>query len=264
MEKRSDLGVRVVSGITIAVPCLLAVYAGGLLLAAIASLVAALIAWEWQRLTAPDPAWTHWAFVAACALAPWASESGGWPAAFAPRGDRSHARMGRTQASGPDLEHGWGPDRCDRPAALVQLRGFPDGLALVCWIVGVVVASDVGAYTAGRALGGPRMAPRISPGKTWSGAIGGLLSAGAVGAIIGTQFSLLAPTYLLALSLAAGVAAQVGDLGASALKRWAGVKDSGRLIPGHGGAIDRFDSLVAVVLMASLVVFVAGLNRSAS
>ncbi len=95
MEMRSDLGVRIVSGIAIAVPCLLAVYVGGPWLAAAASLVAALIAWEWQRLTAPDPSWTHWAFVAACGLAPWASVAGGWPAAFRPRRDRRHARMDR-------------------------------------------------------------------------------------------------------------------------------------------------------------------------
>ena len=264
MEMRSDLGVRIVSGIAIAVPCLLAVYVGGPWLAAAASLVAALIAWEWQRLTAPDPSWTHWAFVAACGLAPWASVAGGWPAAFALVGIA--ATLGWTGRRPPALI--WSTvgalAAALAPAALVQLRGLPDGLVLVSWVVGVVVASDVGAYTAGRALGGPKMAPRISPGKTWSGAIGGLLSAGAVGAIIGSQFSILAPAYLLVLSLAAGATAQAGDLGASALKRWAGVKDSGRLIPGHGGAIDRFDSLVAVVLVAALAVSVAGLNRTAS
>ena len=262
MGRHSDLGIRILSAAVIAVPCVLAVYAGGLWLAAVASPVAALLAWEWRRLTSPDPSWTHWAFAAACALAPWASHAAGWPAAFALAGVATGIGWaGRTPAAliwsvAGALAAGVAP------ASLVLLRASPDGLGLVSWVVGVVVATDIGAYAVGRTFGGARLAPRISPGKTWSGAIGGLLSAGAAGVIIGSQFSLLASGPLAVLSVVGGATAQIGDLGASAMKRRAGVKDSGHLIPGHGGVIDRFDSLVAVVLAVSLATWVAGLVTS--
>lgn len=262
MRQRSELAVRILSGTAIAVPCLLAIYAGGIWLAAIASLAAALLSMEWRRLTAPGNSWSHWAFGACCALAPWASLPGEWYAVLglagvaALLGWAGRSLVALVWSALGALAAGVAP------AALVLLRDGPDGLGLVSWVVAVVVASDVGAYALGRAIGGPKLAPRISPGKTWSGSLGGMVTAGAAGALVGSQFTLLTPVPLLLLSLAAGVTAQAGDLGASALKRRAGVKDSGQLIPGHGGVIDRFDSLVAVTLAVALAAWVVGIAPS--
>jgi phosphatidate cytidylyltransferase len=146
--------------------------------------------------------------------------------------------------------------------ALVWLRAMPDhGLAMTLWLFLVVWAADVVAYFVGRNLGGPRLAPSISPAKTWSGFCGGLLGAVLVGALVtkaNGPFSVIT-----ALGLAAGlaVAAQIGDLVESALKRRAGVKDSGGLIPGHGGLFDRVDGLLfaaPVLAMMALVVTTIG------
>ncbi len=125
------------------------------------------------------------------------------------------------------------------------------GLHNLLFLIAVVWASDIGAYAVGRWLGGPRLAPSISPGKTWSGSVGGLAIAAAIGAALahGLAGGSMIVAALLALALAA--ASQVGDLMESALKRHAGVKDSGALIPGHGGLLDRVDGfLTAGPLMA--------------
>ncbi|MBF0094491.1 MAG: phosphatidate cytidylyltransferase [Alphaproteobacteria bacterium] len=135
--------------------------------------------------------------------------------------------------------------------ALVWLRAS-SGLGTVLWLFGVVWATDIGAYLVGRGLGGPLLAPRISPKKTWSGAVGGLLSAMAVGAAAAALgFGEWMP--LIALSAAASVVSQVGDLGESALKRRFGVKDSGKVIPGHGGVLDRVDGLVPTAPLIALL-----------
>lgn len=127
--------------------------------------------------------------------------------------------------------------------ALVWLRNAGGhGLEAVLWLLFVVWATDVMAYFTGRALGGPRLAPAISPNKTWAGLAGGVLGAAAVGAAL----PLLGQGYLHAAIAGAVVAlvAQAGDLFESHLKRRAGVKDSGRLLPGHGGLLDRVDGLL--------------------
>lgn len=108
----------------------------------------------------------------------------------------------------------------------------------------LVWANDTVSYFAGRALGGPCLAPAVSPGKTVTGGVGGLVAAGAVGAWVGPGMLGLTAGLGAGFGALVGVAAQVGDLFESLLKRTAGVKDSGRLIPGHGGVLDRFDSLV--------------------
>ena len=130
--------------------------------------------------------------------------------------------------------------------ATVWLRDLPAvGLGLTCFLFASVWATDVGAYCAGRAIGGPKLAPRLSPNKTWAGLIGGMISAGIAGWLVALGFS--AGLTLVAGLVAAALAlvAQMGDLLESTLKRRAGVKDSGTLIPGHGGVLDRIDGLMA-------------------
>ncbi len=137
-------------------------------------------------------------------------------------------------------------------AALVWLRADPSaGRGNVLFVIVLVWATDIGAYLAGRLIGGPRLAPAISPGKTWSGAVGGLLAAGVVGILAG---GLAAGGIAGLLSLVA----QAGDLAESAAKRRAGVKDSGHLIPGHGGLLDRLDGLLAAGPAAALLALIAG------
>lgn len=132
----------------------------------------------------------------------------------------------------------------------LRLRAGDDGLEWVLLAVLATFATDTGAFLVGRAMGRRRMAPRISPGKTWEGAVGGWLAG--VGAVVGLAVLLDMPlTQLEAIALGAlvGVAAQVGDLVESMLKRSAGVKDSGTLIPGHGGVLDRLDSVVFAIVV---------------
>lgn len=142
---------------------------------------------------------------------------------------------------------------CGLPAlALIFLRRQPDGLLLAAWAMALVWACDIGAYFAGRSIGGPKLAPAISPNKTWAGLFGGVVAAGLFGWAL-TNWSGL-PWQLAAASPALAVLAQIGDLYESALKRRAGVKDSGTLLPGHGGVLDRLDGLVPVAPVAALLV----------
>ena len=133
-------------------------------------------------------------------------------------------------------------------AALILTRLGDAGLQWVALAFLTTFATDTGAYAAGKAMGRRKLAPSVSPGKTWEGAAGGLLAA--MGAAIGLVHLLDGVESrvwpALALGLAIGVAAQAGDLLESKLKRMAGAKNSGRLIPGHGGLLDRLDSLVPV------------------
>ncbi|GBQ15619.1 phosphatidate cytidylyltransferase [Swaminathania salitolerans] len=138
--------------------------------------------------------------------------------------------------------------------SLLWLRDLPEtGIVSVLFIILVVIASDSGAYLCGRVFGGPKLAPRISPGKTRSGALGGLCAAGAAGLAVAWVFGQGGLTGALAWGGILGFSAQCGDLVESAAKRRAGVKDSGRLIPGHGGLLDRFDGLLAAAPLAALV-----------
>lgn len=149
--------------------------------------------------------------------------------------------------------------------ALIWLRlDDTAGLANVLFVVLIVWSSDIGAYAAGRLLGGPRLASRISPSKTWAGAAGGLLAAVVVGYVAAM---LLAPTDAAAMPAAWRIAlvaallsvmSQLGDLLESFLKRRFGVKDSGWLIPGHGGLLDRLDGFLVAGPAAALLAVVLG------
>ncbi|MEJ8574632.1 phosphatidate cytidylyltransferase [Microbaculum marinum] len=136
----------------------------------------------------------------------------------------------------------------------VVLRQDPDfGLFAVAWLMIIVWATDIGAYFSGRMIGGPRLAPRVSPNKTWAGAAGGLVSA--VGAsLVFVGLTLQADMVSIAILAALlSVVSEAGDLFESGLKRRFGAKDASRLIPGHGGLMDRIDSLVAAALLAAIV-----------
>lgn len=138
--------------------------------------------------------------------------------------------------------------------AALALIGLPRGVVL--GILGLVIATDVGAYFTGRAIGGPKIAPRISPSKTWAGLGGGALLAGLFSSatfVWNTGALVMRPMLFIAFAIGAvlAVIAQGGDFFESWLKRRAKVKDSSRLIPGHGGVFDRIDGLIAVAIVAA-------------
>jgi phosphatidate cytidylyltransferase len=153
-------------------------------------------------------------------------------------------------------------------AVLLALRDLPDGLFTVLMIVGAVIGTDIGAYLFGRTIGGPKIAPRISPSKTWAGLAGGMIGAALVMILMtwleirhsfdlegGCATSRTCPSLaseipVLAVSgMVLAILAQAGDFFESWMKRKAGVKDSGKLLPGHGGLFDRVDGLLLVLVV---------------
>lgn len=137
--------------------------------------------------------------------------------------------------------------------ALLWLRHQPQsGRETVLWIVVCVWATDIGAYFLGKIAGGVKLAPRISPGKTWSGLIGGVCWSAVASAAMGLVFQRGETLPLALVGAGLAVVAQIGDLLESAAKRDAGLKDSGALIPGHGGLLDRVDGLIAVLVAVAL------------
>ncbi len=129
-------------------------------------------------------------------------------------------------------------------------------VALVFWVFLVTWATDILAYFAGRAIGGPKLAPRISPNKTWAGLAGGVMGAGLFGWLVAWWFEMEPLFHWLGFLM--GAVAQAGDLLESWVKRRCEVKDSGRLLPGHGGVLDRLDGLLAVAFATTLLLM-AGL-----
>ncbi|KAA1194510.1 phosphatidate cytidylyltransferase [Pseudohalioglobus sediminis] len=146
--------------------------------------------------------------------------------------------------------------------AAVYLLSYPRGGALMVTLVLLVAAADIGAYFAGKSLGKHKMAPAVSPAKTWEGFWGGALAVAAVGLLLwytlparGAHISLLA---VLAVALTTSMASVVGDLTVSMVKRESGAKDSGSLLPGHGGILDRLDSLSGAAPVFALGLLLAG------
>jgi phosphatidate cytidylyltransferase len=138
--------------------------------------------------------------------------------------------------------------------ALIWLRGLPQfGLQIVVWLLVVVRTTDILAYLVGRSVGGPRLAPSISPGKTWSGLCGGVLAAALAGAVTAGLTGSERLLQAAGLGGLLAIVAQIGDLIESMLKRRAGIKDSGSLIPGHGGVLDRLDGLILAAPVLALL-----------
>lgn len=221
-------------------------------------LVAAVVlagAWEWSALLAPSGSGTRWAYVALMAVL--------LAAAWRYTRDVAALRMFLLVtaawwlvalgwlALAPQRVQGWSAGLagmfCLVPAgiALAQIRIAPGvGAALTLFTIVLIVAADTGAFFAGRSFGRVRLAPRVSPGKTWEGVLGGLLLSTLVAfggaAVFGVPVASMVP-----VCVAAAAFSVVGDLTESMLKRHAGVKDSGSIFPGHGGILDRIDSVTA-------------------
>lgn len=155
---------------------------------------------------------------------------------------------------------GQGVIYCGLPVlALIFLRRQDEGLLWAFWALSLVWATDIGAFFAGRSIGGPKLAPKLSPNKTWAGLIGGIVAASLLAIVLHVQYGL--PWRMTLATPFLAVLAQGGDLYESWLKRRAGVKDSGNILPGHGGLLDRLDGVVPVAPVAALLVVAPYLYR---
>ncbi|MDO6440848.1 phosphatidate cytidylyltransferase [Marinobacter sp. 2_MG-2023] len=141
-----------------------------------------------------------------------------------------------------------------------QFGNTDNNLLVILYVLCVVWVADIGAYFAGRAFGKSKLAPRVSPGKSWAGVWGGLVAVGTFAVIISILASAgVAETIMLVVaSLITGMVSVLGDLLESMLKRFRGIKDSSRLLPGHGGIMDRIDSLTAAIPVFTLIIIQIG------
>ena len=143
-------------------------------------------------------------------------------------------------------------------APIVLRSDNGEGFLAIIFLFAVVWTTDIAAYFAGRAIGGPKLMPRVSPNKTWSGAIGGTLAAVVVALALAKVTALTGLFAIAMLAVILSICAQGGDLFESFLKRRFGAKDSGHLIPGHGGLMDRLDGFVTASVVAALIGLLRG------
>lgn len=259
--KFSDLNARVMSAIVMLIIGGVAIWWGGPVFALLGIVLAGLMGWELFGMMQPDApqgrAEAH-GVVAAILVAVFTFSLGGWlslgglalgAVVLALRMPRDKLVFGAYLLLILVAVHG-----------LILLREL-FGLGFVLWLVGIVIASDVAGYFAGRVLGGPKFWPRVSPKKTWSGTVAGWICAALVGVVFAVAMDL--SWEVVPLSALLALAGQLGDIAESAIKRHMAIKDSSNLIPGHGGVLDRFDALIAVsavaLVLAMLGVF-AGLG----
>jgi phosphatidate cytidylyltransferase len=265
-----ELVLRVCSALVLAPLAVGVAYVGGWIFVAFWLLAAMVVLWEWTSVVAGrDQRPVLMAGGAAVALAIALAASLGnaaegihavrllaamtvlamgmlGVAALAPRAERAWIAAGIPYAGAVGI-------------APVLLRSDAElGFLAIVWLFAIVWATDIFAYFIGRAVGGPKLAPRFSPKKTWSGAIGGVVAAVVVAVVIARLAKLngLLPIAMIVVLLS--VAAQAGDLFESMLKRRFGAKDSGRLIPGHGGLMDRLDGFVTAAVVAAVIGFARG------
>ena len=256
----SNLTLRILSAAVMAPVAIAAAYWGGWVFALFWTVAALAVLWEWIGLVAGRDhrlmllscggaiviaailAWTDHPVVALLLMALGALAA----SIFAPREQRLWIVAGIGYAGTMML-------------APVTLRG-EDWLGFIAIVLlfAVVWTTDVLAYFTGRAFGGPKLMPAVSPKKTWSGAIGGLVGAVAVAVLVATVFGGLSKIALAILALVLSVVSQAGDLLESYIKRRFGAKDASHLIPGHGGAMDRLDGFWTAVIVALAIGLVRG------
>jgi len=239
-----DLRLRVMSAVVLIGFAAVEIYLGGLAFDLAVALLVGLMVWEIAVMT-PDRGGAMLALalsaLGSAVVLAWTFLLDGWAAHLVlalpalallvtPRGDRG-------------LLAAYGLAVTFAGAGFITLR--TEGVELFLWLVLVVVASDTLGYFAGRLIGGPKFWPAVSPKKTWSGTVAGWFGA----VLVGLGFALAGwPWQLVWLAPLVALAGQMGDIAESAIKRRAGIKDSSRLIPGHGGVLDRFDALIGATL----------------
>ena len=269
----SDLSTRFIAGIVMAAVALTAVWYGGWALRGLVALAAVVMMIEWCAMHRVPRLWAWIGGVLLVLLllggieylypdalptldevSELAIDPDDFAAAFYAFGAVVAAAV-LLAAAARRVAVGWGFAYVAIPAfALLVLSWAYNGL--VFWVMGVTWATDIFAYFAGRSIGGPKLAPRVSPNKTWAGLIGGMIGAGLVGWGVALLFDLGMPFVWIGAPMA--IVAQGGDLYESWVKRRAGVKDSGSILPGHGGVLDRLDGLLPVSL-ATFLLLAAGL-----
>ncbi len=252
-----DLGPRVAAALVMGLAALAVAWFGGIVFVAFWWIGSIVVLWEWQRMVGWERRLERVALGAILtavagllalhndpALAAFAVGAATAAVGFvATPNDRVWAGAGALYAAAPVVSLG-------------LLRASPAyGLAAILWLFAIVWGADVAAYFAGRAIGGPRLWPSVSPGKTWSGAVAGAVAGSALGLAVAL---LLVPGPIrigrvFLLGLATAVVSALGDLFESGVKRRFGVKDSSRIIPGHGGLMDRLDSFIAASAFAAVV-----------
>jgi phosphatidate cytidylyltransferase len=257
--KWSDLGVRSASAVLLIPAVLLDIWLGGIWFELFMAFLGVLMAHEWINIVHQRSSTQfalHAAAVLCAAFLP--SEIGvlqtfGIVSGITAIGILANALRDRTKTV---FAYVGVPYVALPVLALVLLRSDSRwGIHAIMWVMLVVWATDIFAYFAGRIIGGPKLAPQLSPKKTWSGLAGGMVGAAVISGIY-AAFNVPGWIGLALVAAALAVVAQVGDIFESALKRSYGVKDSGYLIPGHGGVLDRVDGLVAVGVVAAIIGFV--------
>ncbi len=249
----SELNKRILSGIVMAAVAIGATIVGGWFFAAIWFGAALAVAFEWQRIVQGDAAMpatlaSFSVVTAAAAGAFWISPlflglavillAMVWLMAAAEH--RPAAVTGAVYAAALG-------------ASMLLCRSTgTNGMIIIFWLFAVVWGTDTLAYFTGRSLGGPKLWPRVSPKKTWSGATGGLAGGVLLGCLLISALGVSVKWQHVALSIAFSVLTQCGDLYESAIKRRYNVKDAGNLIPGHGGFMDRLDGFIFAVVFAAL------------
>jgi phosphatidate cytidylyltransferase len=248
-----DLGPRVASAVVLVSMATATAFYGGAVFAAFWLLVACAVVWEWQALIGGERRLARVAlgwFGLAAAVIPLHGQA---PAAGLIALAFLCVAVGFL--AGPDRRI-WASSGVLYAAALVfsvdLLRRSDDkGAIAIAWLFAIVWGADVFAYFGGRLIGGPKLWPRVSAGKTWSGAAVGALSGAALGALVAQLCAGASAAPMFLVSLVAVILSQLGDLFESAVKRRFDVKDSSRLIPGHGGVMDRVDGFIFAAVFAA-------------
>ena len=256
-----DLLPRLLSGIVMAAVALTCNWFGALPFALMVLAIALAMSWEWSRMVrgvAVDSALLIQAITVLAAAPLTAKGMIGWALAAVAIGTLAVLAIGQSRHR---LLSALGVAYVGLPViALIWLRGTDTFGALAILFVFVIVwTTDTFAYLCGRMIGGPKLWPALSPGKTWAGTIGGLAFAALAGVLFaGFITSPTAPLALAATAIGLSIVSQIGDLAESALKRAFAVKNASGLSPGHGGFMDRMDGIVTAASLAALLAAMRG------